>query len=168
VHKVEMELVIRCAVPAEAARLTDLARAAKACWGYPAAWLAAWAADLAITPEYVGAHRVFAAEIAGELVGVCAVEDLRERWALEHVWVARVQHGRGIGQALVWHALEAARAHRPGVVQVTSDPHAAGFYERLGARRVGAVPAPMVDAPARELPLFEFLVAATENHAATG
>ncbi len=156
-----MELVIRRAVPAEAARLTALARIAKAHWGYPAAWLAAWAADLAITPEYVAAHYVFAAEIAGELVGVCALEDLGDRWALEHVWVEPAQHGRGIGQALVQHALEVVRALRPGLVAVKSDPHAAGFYERLGARRVAAVPAPMDGMPARELPILEFVVAAT-------
>ena len=83
------------------------------------------------------------------------------------MWVELAQHGGGIGQALVHHALRVARAHRPGVVEVKSDPHAAGFYERLGARQVGAVPASMDGAPARTLPLREFVVAATWNPAAT-
>jgi GNAT superfamily N-acetyltransferase len=155
-----MDLRIRRATPADAGRLTALARAAKAHWGYPAEWLAAWDADLKITPEYVAAHRVFVAEFGGACAGVCALEDLGGRWALEHMWVDPALHGHGVGRALVRRALEAAAAARPGQVTVTSDPQAAGFYERLGAHRVGAVPAPMKGAPARELPVFEFVVAA--------
>lgn len=40
-----------------------------------------------------------------------------------------------------------------------SDPFAEAFYLRLGARRVGSVPAPMPGAPERLLPELEFTFA---------
>jgi hypothetical protein len=56
----------------------------------------------------------------------------------------------------VKQALVIAGERRPGsMVRVESDPHAAGFYRRLGAREVGAVSAPMDGDPARVLPVFE-------------
>lgn len=43
---------------------------------------------------------------------------------------------------------------RAGVLRVESDPHAVGFYERMGARLAGTVPAPVLGT-ARELPVLE-------------
>ena len=151
-----MRFEIRRAAPAEAGRLTDLARAAKAHWEYSPAWLAAWDDELVITPDYVAVHRVFVAESDGGLIGVCVLEDRGDHWALEHVWVDPANHGRGVGATIVRYALGAARACRAAAVRVVSDPNAAGFYERLGARLVGAMPAPMAGAPSRELPVYQF------------
>ena len=147
--------MIRRTVAADAERLSELAHRAKAHWGYPPSWLARWDAALTITPSYVEAHAVFAAEDDDGIAAFCALEDQGEHWVLEHVWVAPERHGRGIGRALVRHALAHAHAIRPGRVQVTSDPGAAEFYARLGARRTGSVAAPMEGAPDRELPVFE-------------
>ena len=150
-----MTWTIRRAAAADAGRLSEVARRAKAHWGYPPSWLARWDAALTIAPAYVEAHPVFAAEDEGVIVAFCALEDHGDHWVLEHVWVAPERHGRGIGQALVRHALRHAHAIRPGTVAVTSDPGAAQFYARLGARRTGSVAAPMEGAPDRELPLFQ-------------
>jgi hypothetical protein len=43
------------------------------------------------------------------------------------------------------------------VVELLADPYAQGFYERLGAKRAGEVPAPMPGAKDRTLPKYEFL-----------
>ncbi|SRR6266567_579277 len=152
------EIVVRRAVPADAARLTALAHRAKAHWGYPPAWLAEWADALTIVPDYIERHRVFVAEQAEELLGVCAIEDHETHWSLEHVWVDPLSHGRHIGRRLVDQALAAAAAKRPGLVRVESDPHAVDFYLRLGARLAGTVKAPMEGAPERILPVLEFSV----------
>lgn len=79
-----MRWTIRRAVSAEAGRLTELARAAKAHWGYPPAWLAAWEGELTITPATVAANHVFAAAEGGTLVGergkrAIRIASLRER-----------------------------------------------------------------------------------------
>jgi GNAT superfamily N-acetyltransferase len=149
-------VIIRAATGGDADVLTDLAHRAKAHWGYPASWMREWDPQLTIIPGYLEAHDVWVAERDGTIVGMCALEDLGRRWSLEHVWVEPAAHGGGIGRALVMRALEEARRRRPGVVELLADPFAGGFYERLGARRVGDVAAPMPGAKDRTLPRFEF------------
>ena len=149
---------IRRGAPDDAPRLSAIARAAKAHWGYPAEWLADWADALTIPPEYLAEHTVFVAQDE-EVVGFCALEDHGTAWALEHLWVDPAHHGRGLGAALMRRALDEVRALGPGTVTVVSDPQAAPFYLRLGARPAGTVPAPMPGAPARELPVFEWRIA---------
>jgi predicted N-acetyltransferase YhbS len=146
----------RSATGADAPALTALARRAKASWGYPPAWLAAWEGDLTLTPDYLEYHRAFVAEREGQVVGVVVLEEHPARWSLEHVWVDPDAQGRGTGRALVEHALAVAVAYRQGPVEVVSDHFAGPFYERLGAVRVGAQPAPMPEADDRMLPILEF------------
>lgn len=149
-------MVIRRATADDADALTDLAHRAKAHWGYPASWMRQWDPQLTIIPGYLEAHDVWLAERDGAIVGMCALEDLGVRWNLEHVWVEPAAHGAGIGRALVMEALAEARRRHSGVVELLADPYASGFYERLGARRAGDVPAPMPGARDRTLPKFEF------------
>ena len=150
--------MIRRATADDADALSDLAHRAKAHWGYPATWMREWDAQLTIIPGYLEMHDVWVSEEDGAIVGMCALEDRHDRWNLEHVWVDPAAHGRGVGRALVLHALEEARRRHNGVVELLSDPYASGFYERLGARRAGEVPAPMPGAKNRTLPRYKFVV----------
>lgn len=146
-----MRIEIRRAVPTDSERATELARAAKSHWGYPAEWLASWDADLKITSDDIERHRTFVAAVEDHVVGICQLQESEQHAFLEHVWVDPSHHRKGIGRALVQHA----RASAPGVLTVVADPHAEEFYLRLGARRVGEVAAPMPGAPERKLPLLE-------------
>jgi GNAT superfamily N-acetyltransferase len=150
------KMVIRHAFPWDAEWLSALARRAKGSWGYPAEWLDAWADELTLTADYIDTHRVFIAEDDGQTVGVCALEDHDDRWELAHVWVEPARHGEGVGKMLVMEAVSVARSIRPDPITVTSDPNAAAFYEKLGARLTGSRPAPAPGSPERTLPIFEF------------
>ena len=147
---------IRRATADDADALSDLAHRAKAHWGYPAHWMREWDAQLTIIPGYLELHDVWVSERDGAIVGMCALEDRGDRCNLEHVWVEPSLHGKGVGRALVMHALSEARSRQVAAVELLSDPFATGFYERLGARRIGEVPAPMPGARDRTLPKFEF------------
>jgi GNAT superfamily N-acetyltransferase len=147
-----MRIEIRRAVSTDSERATELARLAKAHWGYPAEWLDAWRDNLAITAEDIEKHRTFVASLDGEVVGVCQIQEGDVGAILEHVWVDPSAHGKGVGRALVEHAKSQAR----GVIAVVADPNAERFYIKLGATRVGDVNAPMPGAPTRKLPLLEF------------
>jgi ribosomal protein S18 acetylase RimI-like enzyme len=149
-------MVIRRAAAEDAEALSDLAHRAKAHWGYPAQWMRKWDAQLTILPGYLDLHDVWVAEEEGAIVGMCALEDQRDRWHMEHVWVEPSRHRHGIGRTLVLHALEHARRRRNCVVELLADPFACGFYERLGARRAGDIAAPMPGARDRMLPRYEF------------
>jgi GNAT superfamily N-acetyltransferase len=150
---------IRRAVSDDASQLSRLAQRAKAHWNYPAEWLTAWQPQLTFEPAYLVEHRVLVAESAGGLLGMCALEDRDNGWSLEHVWVDPGSMGQGVGRVLVQQALDLARAVRPGRVVAEADPNAAGFYRRMGASEIGAVPASMPGAPERVLPVFAFVVA---------
>lgn len=152
-------MTIRRASESDSARLTTLAREAKAHWGYPKEWLAQWSKELTIDPSYLNVHRVFVADIGGWIVGSCALEDHQRWWRLEHVWVDPQHQRTGIGGTLVRHALTEAGVIRPGVVMVEADPHAAGFYRRLGGRDAGSLPAPMPGDPGRRLSVIEMRTA---------
>jgi predicted N-acetyltransferase YhbS len=147
-------VTLRAATPADAAAVTAVARAAKAHWGYPPAWMEAWDGELTMTPEYLERHRAWCAVVSGDVVGFCALEEQGESWQLEYLWVSPGHHGSGIGRALVQAARAEAARVRPAEIRVVSDPHALPFYERLGARRVGSLPAPMPGAPERALPVL--------------
>ena len=147
-----MRIEIRRATSSDSDRATDLARRAKAHWGYPAEWLAAWDGELVITAADIDQHRTFVASREGEVVGVCQLQEGERGAMLENVWVDPRCHGRGVGRTMVLHALSEAQ----GVIAVVSDPNAEEFYVKLGAHRVGEISAPMPGAPARTLPLLEF------------
>jgi N-acetylglutamate synthase-like GNAT family acetyltransferase len=151
-----VQATLRPATGDDADALTDLAHRAKAHWGYPASWMRKWDAQLTILPGYVEMHDVWVAERDGVIVGMCALEDRGARWMLEHVWVEPALHCGGIGTQLVRQALQAAGAQRGRTVELLSDPSATGFYEKLGARHVGEVPAPMPGARDRTLPRYVF------------
>jgi len=151
-----VQVTLRQATGDDADALTDLAHRAKAHWGYPASWMRDWDAQLTILPGYLDLHSVWVAEQDGAIVGMCALEDRGARWTLEHVWVEPRFHRRSVGTQLVRRALETARGHHARIVELLADPYATGFYERLGAKLTGHVPAPMPGARDRTLPRYEF------------
>ncbi|HEY0876448.1 MAG TPA: GNAT family N-acetyltransferase [Vicinamibacterales bacterium] len=155
-HRPPLRATIRKAMPSEAPVLTELARAAKASWGYPPHWLEQWAPDLLITPEYIETQDVFVATLDGRIVGMTAIGVGGNGATLEHAWINPGFHGRGLGAALVRQALTAAASRGASTVHVVSDPFAEPFYLRLGATRRGGLPAPMPGCPDRVLPHLEF------------
>jgi predicted N-acetyltransferase YhbS len=122
--------------------------------------MALWTSDLTLTPEYLARHPGFVALSEGRAVGVCMLEARDGCWALEHLWIDPEHQQRGIGRQLVMNALDTVRRAGGGRVEVLADPHAEPFYLKLGAHRIGSVPAPMPGAADRALPLLEFEVVA--------
>ena len=146
--------MIRRAVPAEAEALTALAHAAKRHWRYPEEWIALWRRDLTFTPEFIERYPVHCAVEGDATVGVYALLFAGADCELEHFWIAPARMGKGVGRALFEHAVERCRAIGARRLWITADPNAEGFYQRLGARRVGEMPS----TPAgRTLPRLERL-----------
>jgi len=70
---------------------------------------------------------------------------------LEHMWVQPVYIGTGIGKDLFLDAMERAATMNVSEVELSADPNAAGFYERMGATRIGELDSE-VDGKPRKLP----------------
>jgi len=132
--------MIRHAVAADAEALTVIAHAAKRHWRYPEAWIALWRRDLTFTPQFIERYPVYCAIEADTVVAVSALVFAAADCELEHFWVAPTRMGTGVGRALFAHAVERCRAIGARRLWINADPNAEGFYERMGARRVGEVP----------------------------
>jgi len=146
-------IAIRSARPAEAQVLSEIAMAAKASWGYPASFMARCRAALAVDPKSVVERQFHLAEAGdGTILGFYGFEPEKEGIGLSHLFVAPEAIGQGVGRLLWCHAVALARSMGESQLIVVSDPHAAGFYARMGAEPMGSAPSE-ID-PARPLPMY--------------
>jgi|ERR1051325_1662472 GNAT superfamily N-acetyltransferase len=146
-----MRLQIRRATPAEAATLTAIAHAAKRHWRYPEEWIEKWRADLTITPDFVAHNEVLAAVLGDEIVGCCALVVNHSSAEIEHMWIKPEHMGLGVGRTLFEKVRDRAIERNFTALELSADPNAEGFYERMGAVRIGEVRADM-NGQARVLP----------------
>jgi len=140
--------------PAQAAELTRIAIAAKAHWGYPERWMALWAPLLAISPDYIATNEVWAAALGPEIAGFYSLTDLGRAVSLENMWVLPRYIRQGLGRGLFSHALARCRQLGYETLRIEADPHAQGFYEHMGAHKIGEH-VDLLDGQPRILPLLE-------------
>ena len=140
---------VRRARPHEAAILSALARRSKAHWGYEAEFLDLVGPAMTLRADDIERHEVWVAEDDGSLQGYHRViaGDPAE---LEDLWVEPSAIRSGVGTTLFQHAVERARATGAAALEIDADPHAGGFYERMGARRIGETASTII--PGRLLP----------------
>lgn len=143
-------VTIRRALPAEAATLTAIALAAKRHWGYPEAWIEQWRPALTITPEQIDANLTYVAVIATEPVGLAMLSRAGSAFELEHFWVRPDYIGHGVGRQLFAYTWQCIVAMDGTHLRIESDPHAVGFYQRMGAQRIGEIET----SPGRFLPVL--------------
>src|SRR5262245_5677807 len=153
-------LRVRLALPGEAELLTRLCMRSKAHWGYDAHFLERASRSLQIDPAAIDAGRVFVATGAGG--GVLGVADccaLPEPGAFDllHLFIEPNSLRQGVGRALFLAASAWCVAQGGSRLLIQSDPNAALFYQRLGARPIGETPSDAV--PDRLLPWLEYRLA---------
>lgn len=140
------------AVAGDAAELTRIAFAAKRHWGYPESWIEMWSPELTVDEQYVAGHAAWKATCGAQTIGWCAVDSHDGEIWLDYCWVLPASAGRGAGRRLVEKALDHATGLGAETVRVVADPHAEGFYRKLGFYPVGRQPS----VPAgRVLPVLE-------------
>lgn len=147
----KMRIVSAC--PEDADALSRIAVAAKRHWGYPENWIQRWRGALTLTPDYVATNPTFVAVVANERAGFYALQIRGSDALLDHLWVLPAAMGKGLGRALFAHAERIARQAGATRMSIVGDPHAEGFYLRMGAVVHGREAAPM-DGEERYLPLF--------------
>jgi len=148
--------VIRRARPDEADALSALAQRSKRHWGYDADFLERVRDAMTLRAEDIDRHEVWVLESAtGGHVGYYRVipSDPAE---LEDLWVEPAAIGTGAGRRLFEHAAELARAGGATALEIDADPNALGFYERMGAVRIGDTPSTLI--PGRVLPRLRVIL----------
>lgn len=114
--------------------MREIARAAKAHWGYDEEWVRGWAARGDFSPEALTAKPVLVAEAGGRAVGFAALIPAGELCVLDDLWIEPEWIGRGVGTQLFRACADRARDLGAERLEWEADPHAVGFYERMGGR----------------------------------
>ncbi len=161
--------MIRQARPSDAAELTELSFRSKGYWGYPEHYFEIWKDELTISADDIAGKSIFVHEdhaapvITGYYSLVFLKEDqvfsggvLAHGWWLEHMFVAPLCIGKGIGTRLFGHMREFCLDRRIDSVGILTDPHARGFYEKMGCVYLGEYASTIQDSTT---PHFECRVA---------
>jgi GNAT superfamily N-acetyltransferase len=146
-----MNSIIRRALPEEANTLTQIAIEAKSYWGYPEHWIKHWESDLTVSSDFIRDNHVYVAERDGEIRGFYALAVSGKKAELEHMWVTPGSIGTGIGKELFLDAMDRAATLEVREIEISADPNAAGFYERMGASQTGEIES-NIDGQVRKLP----------------
>jgi GNAT superfamily N-acetyltransferase len=149
------DTTIRRAAASDAPALTRIAHSAKRHWGYPERWIELWKDALTITPDFISNNQVDVAFVNGEIAGFSALVVTEDEVWLEHLWVSPKHIGTGLGKTLFIHAAGFAASMGAKAIKIESDPYAEGFYNRMGAKRVGEVVS-TIEGDKRVLPLLAF------------
>jgi GNAT superfamily N-acetyltransferase len=146
-----LSVTLRHASPEEAPALTRIAHDAKRYWGYPEHWINHWQEDLTVSSDFVDNNHVYVAERENILMGFYALIIREGKAQLEHMWVAPEHIGAGVGKELFIHAMQSAAGQNVSEVEISSDPNAEGFYQKMGAHRIGETTSE-IDGQPRTLP----------------
>jgi len=146
-----MASIIRRALPEEADPLTQIALDAKRHWGYPEHWIKHWESDLTVSADFIRDNHVYVAEHEDGIRGLYALSVSGNKAELEHMWVTPASIGTGIGKELFLDAMDRAATLEVREIEISADPNAAGFYERMGASQIGETES-NIDGQVRKLP----------------
>ncbi len=150
------EVSFRDARMEEADALSAIAFRSKQHWGYSPEFMQACRDELTYTKRDLEARETtfVVADSAGNIAGFYALvvgdADCAE---LDAMFVDPGFIGRGIGMALMQHALKTARSLNVKKIVIQSDPNAAEFYQSIGAKPCGERESASI--PGRMLPLLE-------------
>lgn len=149
------KLKVRPAEPQEANKLTTLAFASKAHWGYPQEWLEAWHEDLTVTPDMIKNSIAFVVELNDEIVGFwCRSAKESSEPSPGMLFIHPNHMGKGIGRLLFEVIKEEALKRGITYFTIEADPNAVPFYEKMGAERIGEKESTAV--PGRKIPILRF------------
>ena len=149
-----MEITIRPALETEANMLTTIAFASKRYWQYPKEWIELWFDELTVSRGYIRSHQVFCAVIKNKVVGWYALRFLEEDCELDYFWVLPEVMGHGVGSAMMQHAKDFLLKSQHKTMTVISDPHAEGFYVKMGFEKIGMHPS---KPKGRHIPILAFV-----------
>jgi maltose O-acetyltransferase len=159
-----MKEKIRIALPGEDKILTDIAFGAKRTWIYPESFYERWVDELTISKDYIRNNIVFVAERNRRIVGFYSIVTVsndfysgnvlvKKGFWMEHLFVKPAFQKKGIGSNLLKHALNYCVENWIDELNIFVDPHATGFYEKMGATYIENSPSSIDD---REVPVYRF------------
>lgn len=145
---------IRPAKTLEAAAISALALRSKAHWGYSDKFMQQCRDELTYSERDIAKMHFFVLVDGDCLIGFYALKAVTELvLELEALFIEPEWIGKGAGKRLFDHAIETARNLNAHKITIQSDPYAATFYQKMGAKQVGERASENITG--RSLPVFE-------------
>lgn len=137
--------------------LNYLMREGKAYWGYPKEGIDRFMKIFGISDDsYFEKGFGFIGESGEKSVGYYFFKTDEASPMLDYFFLDVQFIGQGYGRQLWNHCVEQAKNKRWKEFTFWSDPHSLGFYEHMGAVKIGE--RPMVTLPGHMAPVMRFLV----------
>lgn len=151
------DIVIRAAEPHEADALTAIALRSKAHWGYSQELIDLWASDLAVDPARCDGESTWLITLDNVIVGFGEIDGNTAR--LDDLWIDPPYMKMGLGRLLLQQSMQNAADRGCTGMEFEAEPHAVGFYERMGAQVIGEHVSESV--PGRVLPIMRIDLSST-------
>ncbi|MFJ7700677.1 GNAT family N-acetyltransferase [Lysinibacillus fusiformis] len=149
-------MFFRRAQVADSKILSNLAYRSKAYWGYTEDFLQKCKDKdaLTVTKDYIEKNSVYLIETDNKVVAFYSFAINEKK--LDALFLDPDYIGKGLGK-LIWnHLLNKAKELELREFTIDSDPHAEGFYLKMGAQNIGSTPSTVF--PERSLPLMKVKV----------
>ncbi len=146
---------IRRARSSDVQTLTALAFRSKASHGYDQAFMEACREEITIHERTPEERELWVAEApGGTILGFYGLWPTEEQLSeVDPVYVDPDNQGIGVGRALWAHLEGSAERAGASIIGLDADPHAVGFYEKMGCKVTGEAPSGSI--PGRMLPRME-------------
>ena len=125
------------AEPTEIEEINRLIESSKRYWGYSDELMEVWQRDLLVTRKDLNSRTFWLMKINTEMVGVFSLSLLSEGiFELEDFWLNPSAIGNGLGRKMFQFMIHCLQSTEATKLVIVSDPHAEGFYKKMGATRV--------------------------------
>ena len=109
--------------------------------------LLAYPQHLVLQPDGLEQGRTYVAETHRSVIGFASWVKTAETVDLEDLFVEPTWMRRGVATALVARIVDVLRSQGVSCLEVTANPHALGFYRRVGFRDIGTAMTEFGQAP---------------------
>lgn len=155
-------------VPASAEDVVLLSQTAyrsKMIWAYSAEQMDLWIEELTLTAVYIQRNYTFKMYDAEQFVGFLTVIKKGSILEIDHLWLLPGNLLKGYGKEAFRFICKLAAELGCERMQLYAEPHAKGFYERMGGKVLRRVESKI---PGRFLEIYEFRVGKGLHETSTG
>ncbi|WP_430791436.1 GNAT family N-acetyltransferase [Virgibacillus flavescens] len=130
---------IRKALEEEAGVLSCVAIKSKAYWDYDEKFINECKEDLTISTLYIQENYAYILEDEQGIIGFFAFE-AGEHNSLDFLYILPRFIGKGYGKVMWAKIIQKAKEFGMKTFTIDSDPHAKGYYEKMGAYQIAETP----------------------------
>ncbi len=142
--------------------LNALLRVSKAIWGYNEGYMNSFMDNMAVTPWYLERYGCWFLKQEEKIIGFYGFGYERpDAWELDYFFVHPSYMKKGLGCMMWQEALKTAKEMGAKKFWIWGDPHADGFYKKMGCKKIGDQASDLQKGV--RLPIYEVFLSETQG-----